>query len=190
MLCLGFSGPSLVCRACERSLRPGDGRFAPIAAYLYEFPLDRLVQRFKFAGDLAVGRWLGHRLAERVRHHERPDVLAAPPLSAARLRQRGFNQAHELAKVVGRDLGLPVICRGLHRRRDTVPQSSLGRAQRRANLGGAFECRLDLRGRRVALVDDVFTTGATAEAFGEALRHAGAASVVTWVIARTPEPGE
>jgi ComF family protein len=160
-----------------------------VASYVYAFPLDRLVQRFKFAGDLAVGRWLGQRLAHRVRKDTRPDLLLAPPLAIARLRERGFNQAYELAKTVGRALDLPVARRGLARRRDTAPQPGLGRTARRANLAGAFECRLDLRGRRVAIVDDVLTTGATADALGDTLRRAGADAVQVWVVARTPEPG-
>jgi ComF family protein len=151
--------------------------------------VDRLVQRFKFGGDLAAGRWLGERLAGHVRGSARPDVLVAPPLAPMRLRGRGFNQAHELAKVAGRVLGVPVARRGLSRQRDTTPQPGLGRAARLANLAGAFECRIDLRGRRVAIVDDVFTTGATAEALGETLRRSGASSVDVWVVARTPEPG-
>jgi len=119
----------------------------------------------------------------------RPGLLVAPPLSRARLRERGFNQAHELARIVGRSLAIPVRWRGLARRRETAHQPGLGRAARSANLAGAFECRLDLRGTRVAIVDDVITTGATVEALAATLRHAGAREVAVWVVARTPGPG-
>lgn len=188
-LCGRVGEPALVCAACERSLPRAAPDPACLAPYAYRFPVDRLVQRFKFAGDLAAGAWLGERLAERVRDEERPDLLVAPPLATPRLRARGFNQAHELAKVVGRALGVPVARRGLGRRRETTPQPGLGRAERRANLAGAFECRLDLRGRRVAIVDDVLTTGATAAELDETLRRCGASAVDVWVVARTPEPG-
>ena len=156
----------------------------------YAFPVDRLIHRFKFGGDLAVGRWLGLRLAERARGEPRPDLLLAPPLSGARLRERGFNQAHELARTVGRELGLRAPFQGLSRRRETAPQPGLGREARRANLTGAFECRLDLQGLRVAIVDDVLTTGATADAFAQVLLRAGARMVDVWVVARTPPPGD
>jgi predicted amidophosphoribosyltransferase len=85
-------------------------------------------------------------------------------------------------------LGLPVEFEGILRRRDTAHQPGLGREERRANLRDAFECRLDLRGRSVAIVDDVMTTGATASAFEAVLREAGATQVFVWVAARTPEP--
>lgn len=159
-----------------------------MAAFSYRFPLDRLVQRFKFGGDLAVGRWLGLRLADRVRAEPLPDLLLPPPLSESRLRARGFNQALELAKVVGSELGVAVAYRGVTRSRDTSPQPGLSRGARQENLRDAFRCRLDLGGRPVAIVDDVLTTGATAGAFARVLRAAGARSVVVWVVARTPDP--
>jgi ComF family protein len=163
---------------------PGD----VIAAYAYAFPVDRLVQRFKFGGDLTLGRWLGERLAECVAGEPRPDLLVAPPLAARRLRERGFNQALQLASCVGRAIHVPVDRDPLTRVRETSSQAGLGRAARRQNLRGAFHCTRDLRGMRVALVDDVFTTGATAEAIADVLRDAGASDVRTWVVARTPDP--
>lgn len=179
-----------MCGACERSLprAPRERRYR--AAFAYAFPVDRLILRFKFAGDLALGRWLALRLAGAVRGEPRPDLLVAPPLARRRLHRRGFNQAHEIAKAIGRELGVPVAHRGLARRRETAAQSKLSRAQRRANLRGAFECRLDLRGRRVAVVDDVLTTGATADALASVLRSRGARHVAVWVVARTPRPGQ
>ncbi len=99
-LCGSVGERRLVCAACERSLPPAAPNTGCIAPYAYRYPVDRLVQRFKFAGDLATGRWLGERLAERVRGEVRPDLLVAPPLAVPRLRERGFNQAHELAMSV------------------------------------------------------------------------------------------
>jgi len=112
------------------------------------------------------------------------------PLTSRRLRERGFNQAAEIARVVARSLRVPCPLRALERTRDAPPQSRLGRRARRANLRGAFRCRIRLSGRRVALVDDVITTGATAHAAAQALRRAGASRVDIWVVARTPAPGE
>ena len=189
-LCLDRAADGLVCAACAASL-PGAPRFeSGVACYDYRFPVDRLVQRFKFAGDLAVGRWLSRQLAARVRAEARPAVIVPMPLTSRRLRERGFNQAAEIARVVARSLHVPCALRALERTRDAPPQSRLGRRARRANLRGAFRCRMRLRGQRVALVDDVITTGATAHAAAQALRRAGASHVDIWVLARTPAPGE
>jgi len=157
-----------------------------MAVYAYRFPLDRLVQRYKYAGDLAIGRWLAERLAERARHEERPDVLVSPPLSGSRLRERGFNQALELAKVCASRLSIPCDLRGVTRCGEAHAQAGLARRERLANLRGAFRCRRSFAGLRVALVDDVLTTGATAEALARVLKEAGAADVVVWALARTP----
>ena len=180
----------LLCGACERALpdrvAAADPRLA--APFEYRFPLDRLVQRFKFAGDLPVGAWLAERLAAHVASHPRPDLLVAPPLGTARLRERGFNQSVEMARIVGRRLGIACRPAALEKTRDTLPQQGLGRRARRRNLRGAFRCRADVRGLRVAIVDDVFTTGATAAEIARVLRRAGAREVVAWTVARAPGP--
>jgi len=211
-LCLAPSRERLVCAACEAALEGAasacercaspvlrGGRCdacrgrrlafdAALARFDYRFPVDRLVLRFKYAGDLAVGRWLSERLAERAASMPRPDVLVAPPLARTRLRERGFNQAVEIARTVGRRLRLPVDAHAIERRRETAPQARLGRRARQANLRGAFACARNVDGLHVAIVDDVLTTGATADALARALKHAGAARVSVWAVARAPEP--
>jgi ComF family protein len=172
-----------VCGRCTREAPHFD---AARACFEYRFPLDRLVQRFKFAGDLALGRWLGERLAARVRDEAGVDLIVVPPLSAARLRERGFNQALEMAKRVARSLGVASDTRALARVRETEPQPGLGRAERAANLRGAFRCDADVKALHVAIVDDVLTTGATADALARVLKRAGAARVSVWAAARTP----
>jgi ComF family protein len=212
LLCGAFAGTNLVCDACERDLPrlgahcercavplPQAGlcgncrAHAPafdraLAVFEYRFPVDRLVQRFKYSADLACGRWLARELARSCALEPRPDLVFAPPLSRGRLRSRGFNQALELARHVGRQLGVRCVVRGLHKNFDTAPQPGLGRRARRAKLRGAFACTVALRGARVALVDDVMTTGATADALAAVLKRAGAAEVSVWAVARTPEP--
>jgi ComF family protein len=160
------------------------------AVFEYRFPVDRLVQRFKYGGALALGAWLAHSLASRCGRDGRPDLLVAPPLTARRLRERGFNQSVELARGAGRALGIAVDAFALQRTGEAPPQQGLGRRARRANLRGAFRARRRFDGARVAMVDDVLTTGATLEALAEVLLEAGAASVEAWVVARTPAPGE
>jgi ComF family protein len=206
----GARARRIVCRACERAFaRPqaccercavpipvrgicGECRGrAPAfdetaATFAYEFPFDRLMLRFKYAGDLALGRWIGESLAARVAHADRPALLVAPPSTRERLLSRGFNPALEIAKTVSRRLGIGCPIGAVARKRDTHPQPSLSRRERRRNLEGAFECRARVAGCHVAIVDDVMTTGATADAIAAALKRAGAARVSVWVAARTP----
>jgi ComF family protein len=160
-----------------------------VAAFEYRFPVDRLVQRFKFGGDLAIGRWLALQLAQRAASEPRPDLLVPTPLASARLRSRGFNQALEIARVVARRHRLCLEARALARIRDTPPQHLLSRAARRRNLRGAFRCDTPVEGLRVAIVDDVVTTGATADALAGLLLRHGAREVAVWAVARTPAPG-
>ncbi len=184
--CASPCGEATICAACLR--RP----FAfdeAATCFEYRFPADRLVQRFKYAADLATGRWLAEALARRVEGEARPDLLVAPPLAGARLRERGFNQGLELAKAVGNTLGVRCDLFALARVRETPSQAGLSRRARLANLRRAFRCRRELRGAHVAIVDDVLTTGATAHAIARELKRAGAGRVSLWVVARAPEPG-
>jgi ComF family protein len=211
LLCAAASGTSLVCGACDDALprlehactrcavplaaRGMCGeclRRAPafdeaLAAFEYRFPLDRLVHRFKYAGDLAVGRWLALRLAECIEcSADRPDLLVAPALTAARLRERGFNQAVVLAQHVGKRLGVRHAPSAFRKLRETSPQPGLHRKERLGNLRDAFDCGLALAGEHVAIVDDVMTTGATTQTLAALLKARGAARVSVWCVARTP----
>jgi ComF family protein len=174
------------CGRCLAKRRPAVD--AAVAVFEYRFPLDRLVQRFKFAGDLAIGRYLGEALACRVAALERPQVIAVPPLSAQRLRERGFHQALELARTVQRATAIACDARLITRLRETPSQHALDRRERLANLRGAFACRHALAGAHVAIVDDVITTGATAQTLARVLKESGASRVSVWAVARTPDP--
>ena len=174
---------------CARCLRQPPPFDAALARFAYRFPVDRAIQRFKFGGDLVAGRWLAECLAERVAREPRPDVVVSPPTTRTRLAQRGFDPALQVARRVARHLEVRCDPRLVRRRRDTGHQPGLDRRSRRENLRDAFECRVRIDGARVAIVDDVMTTGATAEAMARALRHAGAARIEVWAVARTPEPG-
>ena len=166
-----------------------------VAAVDYAFPWDGLVTAFKFGGRVDLAEALARRLADAVAAsspHDATWVLPVP-LSPARLAERGYNQAWELARRVALLRGLPSDATLLQRPIDTAHQTGLDRAARAANLAGSFMVdptrRAELAGRAVALVDDVMTTGATVAAAAAVLRRAGAARVSVWVFARTPAPG-
>lgn len=185
--------PTATGQTCGRCLARPPPQAAAIAVFAYAFPVDRLLQRLKYGGSLAFAAWaaqaLGDAIAARVPLAARPDVLVPMPLSPARQRERGFNQAHEIARETAAvlDLGIePLLARVRH----GLPQAALSLPQRVANVRGAFACRGAIAGRHVALLDDVMTTGATASEAGRTLLAAGAARVCLWVIARTLPRGE
>lgn len=160
-----------------------------MAGFDYTFPIDALLHAFKYGGALNVAAALAHPLAHRARQTALPDIIVPMPLHPARLRERGFNQAVEIGKIIARQLNVPLRANACARTRDTAPQASLPRRARRKNLRGAFACATPLEGMRIALVDDVMTTGATLHELAAAVRRAGAATVSAWVIARTSAGG-
>jgi ComF family protein len=145
------------------------------------------IQRLKYARRRALADALGHLLAER--YPFAADALLVPvPLHLTRLRERGFNQAVLLARRLGRARGLAVASRALVRLRATHAQPGLGAAARRTNLAGAFALRAGtvVARRAVVLVDDVLTTGATADACASVLLAAGARRVDIYTVGRAP----
>lgn len=157
------------------------------APYVYCDPIGRYLRAFKFNGERRLGRAFGQLLATAAAKRDPlVDALVAVPLHSSRLLERGFNQADELAGSVSHELGLPVLRAGIVRRRATPTQTGLGARKRHRNLREAFAVRRRLTNCRIAIVDDVITTGATVNALAEALLAAGAAHVEAWAVARTP----
>lgn len=158
-----------------------------IAPYRYAYPLDHIVRRLKYGGAVAEGRVLGGLLADRLMQldaSERPTILLPVPLGRARYVRRGYNQATELATVVSCRLGIEVCTDTLARSRETLEQAGLDRKARRKNLRKAFELLRPLRADHVAIVDDVVTTGSTANEIARVLKRAGTRRVDVWAIAR------
>lgn len=207
-LCAAPSGDGLLCSACADSLPRLTAERCPICAlptpaasvcgaclrqrphfdaaqavFSYEFPVDRLIQSLKYAHRLASADFLGRALAQ-LPVPLRPDLILPVPLAPARLAQRGFNQALEIARPLALVLGVPLEIRHIRRRRDTAPQASLPWKERAKNIRHAFACELDLTGKTVLLVDDVMTTGATVEELARTLKAHGAQRVEICVLAR------
>ena len=181
---LPLPGSDALCGACLLTPPP----FAQTrAAFIYAAPVDRLLPRFKFHGDLAAGALLAELMASRLLDAERPQALVPVPLHRQRLRQRGYDQALELAKGLAAALDLPIIGDVLRRVGATAAQSELDASARQRNVRGAFTCRRDALPAHVALVDDVMTTGATVRECALTLRCAGVARVDVWAVARAPQ---
>jgi len=203
LLCGEESGPELLCAACIAELPalpescPQCALPSPAAAvcgsclnhpphfnatlalWRYEFPCDRLVQALKYRARLALAGFFARNLASRP--IPEVDLIVPMPLHPKRLAERGFNQALEIA----RHLGRPIAPRGVLRVKHTPPQTELPYEERAKNVRGAFLCKLDLSGASVAVLDDVMTTGATLNELARALKRAGATRVENFVIART-----
>jgi ComF family protein len=219
VLCAAPAGRALVCGACAAALPrlrdgcpvcalPGrDGEVcgaclaspppyaSTVTAFAYAFPVDRLLQQFKYRGQLAYADWAAGELAASVGRilgtradARRPDLVAAVPLAPARQRARGFNQAHEIARRVAPALGLR-LAPVLERTGAAPPQAGLHWRERARNVRNAFACRCRLEGLALALVDDVMTTGATLAEAATVAKRAGAVRVDAWVVARTLPPG-
>ena len=153
------------------------------AAYAYAFPVDALVHALKYGGNLSIAPMLAEALA--ANPLPRVDALIPAPLAPGRLRERGFNQAQELARTIGRRLKIPLLAHACRKVSDTAPQAALPWKERARNVRAAFVCDTDLTGLRVAIVDDVMTSGATVNELSRNLKRAGAVHVSAWVIART-----
>jgi ComF family protein len=173
---------------CGRCLRSPPAFDVCRAPYLYAPPADWLIGQLKFRAHLAHGRVLGALLADHLAGLDGPlpDLIVPMPLHRSRLRERGFNQAIELARPVGRRLGIPLAADLVERVRPGQAQSSLHKSRRQQNVRGAFALRRPLDAWHVAIVDDVLTTGASAGELAATLRRAGAERVEVWVVARTP----
>lgn len=187
-----------VCRQCGLPIPVGDRCGTCIAkpppfsttrfSFLYQPPIPGLITRFKFGGDRVAGRVLSELLARQCEHlwsDDRPDVLVPVPLHRRRRRTRGFNQAELIAQSLSASTQIPVdpgLCRRIV---DSPPQSGLTARERRSNLIRAFEASPRLRGRRIAIVDDVMTTGSTVSAVAREVARAGASNIEVVCIART-----
>jgi ComF family protein len=177
--------PSAIPILCGRclSLRPAfDETFAP---FIHQGAIRYLITSLKFNADYKNARLLGMLLAERLdKTAKRPDCILPVPLHKARYRQRGFNQAIEIARTVSRELQIPLDLISCHRHRNTPHQTALSAKKRRKNLKNAFSIIKPLYAQHIAILDDVMTTGSTVHELAAVLKKAGVGKVDVWVCAR------
>jgi ComF family protein len=162
-----------------------------MSALIYEYPVDRLIAGAKFQGRIdfarVLGEWLGLYLEARqtIEPFRLPDHIFPVPLHRKRFAARGFNQALEIARPVAELLNVPLNGAGCRRVRDTPEQTSLSGVARHRNTRDAFEASDDVFDKRIAVIDDVITTGSTVDAMAKALCAAGAKEVLVFTVART-----
>ncbi len=183
---LAATNPQSRCGDCLKSAPKFTHSCVP---YLYQWPLDRLIQRFKFQGNLAAGRVLARLLSQAVAAdpETKPVAIVPVPLHPSRLRERGFNQATLLAADIAKDFQIPLLGNALLRHTANQPQADLDAHHRQKNIRGVFSIKENiLLPDSVALVDDVMTTGSTLAEAAKVLLVAGVKRVDCWVVARTP----
>ncbi|MFZ4877328.1 ComF family protein [Janthinobacterium sp. Mn2066] len=178
---------------CGRCLRHAPAYDATVTAADYAAPVDQLLLQLKFGARLALAPLLAQLLAEAIQRQaswEAPQWLCPVPLGPARLAERGFNQALEIARPLARTLAIPLLPRLAIRVRETKAQSGVAPRERKANLARAFivapEYAARVRGSHVGIVDDVMSSGHTADALAAAFKRHGAVKVSILVVARTP----
>ena len=181
---------------CAQCVRQPPAFHDVIVPWQYDFPIDALVTRFKHQGKWPLGRLLAELLAQHLTHRfaeglQRPDILIPVPLSTQRMRQRGYNQAAMIAHWLGDALKLAVNETLIKRTKDTPAQQALDARARKRNLRDAFILTepASVAGLHIAVIDDVLTTGSTADALARLLMRAGARKVDVYCLARTPKPG-
>lgn len=177
---------AILCGECQRRPPAWNAAWSP---FRYAWPLDRLESRYKFGRDLAAGKVLTTLWLAEPRSIDLPDLIIPVPLHRGRLRQRGYNQALELARPLAKAFDVPLQHDLLQRLRATPAQTELDAVGRRRNVSGAFALypgvQLPLH---IALVDDVMTTGATLAECARTLKRAGVLRVDVWALARAPSP--
>ncbi len=171
---------------CGRCLKHPPAYDRVAAALDYLSPVDFLVADLKYSRKLAAARVLAYPLAKLLEREPYPDIVLPMPIALSRLRERGFNQASEIARHACTAFGIRVSERIARRSHARQSQTALPWSDRARNVRGAFDCDADLGGKTIAVVDDVMTTGATLNELARTLKRAGAERVIGWIAARTP----
>jgi ComF family protein len=187
----GLASDGSLCGSCISS--PPDFDIT-CSVFIYGFPIDAMMQRYKYGNMLSLSQTFGQLLNEKVRlgalNDNQIDLIIPMPMHPTRLKERGFNQAHEIAKVLcnnhpSNNHKDKLDFKSAQRVKLTPPQASLPLKARVKNIKGAFKVIGDLSDKRIAIVDDVMTTGASLNELAKTLKKSGASHVECWVVART-----
>jgi ComF family protein len=170
-----------LCGACIASAPDFD---ATKALFTYEYPISQVLQQYKYKQQLFLAETFAQLMLQKL-PAQNIDLIIPMPLHPSRLQERGFNQSLEIARIIGKRLNVEVNSQVVSRIKLSPPQASLPLKERVKNMKGAFACDEDLSGLRIALIDDVMTTGASLNALAKAVKAKGAAHVECWLIART-----
>jgi ComF family protein len=177
---------SLLCGECMQKPPAYD---STIALFYYHFPLDHMIGLLKFHNKIKFAHVLGAMMAEKIhtRYGDRrkPELIIPMPLHPQRLKERGYNQAVELARPIAKKLGIPLSLTDCVRVANTMPQSVVAASERQRNVSNAFSVKLPSCVEYVALVDDVMTTGSSVTELARTLKKAGVVTVDVWCCART-----
>lgn len=160
------------------------------ALYLYQMPLPKLILELKFNHALVIANVLGELMADKIentwyKNKPLPDLIIPIPLHRKRLKERGFNQALEIARPIAKAIQRPLNLTGCQRIKPTEPQATLPAEKRKMNIKEAFVIKHDFKGLRVAILDDVLTTGNTINEFCKTLKQQGVATMDVWCCARS-----
>ncbi|MGB6976389.1 MAG: double zinc ribbon domain-containing protein [Gammaproteobacteria bacterium] len=175
-----------LCGTCLKDPPPYDNT---IATFIYQKPVDYLIGGLKFHSQLVYARLLSELLLQSLNQHyqpsNRPQMIIPMPLHKTRLRERGFNQAVELARPIAKLWGIPISLHDCQRIRATPAQLELPAKQRRKNVKNAFQVQKNFHFEHVAILDDVITTGSTVQELSLQLRRQGVKKIDVWCCAKT-----
>lgn len=170
---------------CGHCLRNPPAFDATIAAFNYAFPIDALLKALKYRGELSVAKIAADAITDSLPTGYAPDLIVPMPLHPQRLRERGFNQVVEISRRIAQRIQCELSLDTAIRTRHGEPQASLPLNKRAKNVKGAFAMNRDIEGKRIAVTDDIMTSGASLNELAKTLKKAGAARVECWIAART-----
>ncbi len=180
-----------LCQTCENFLPwIGEENTNDIfTLFRYEEPIDHLITQLKFNHKLIYAKILGNLMAEKLSQHYQnnklPELIIPMPLHKKRLKERGFNQAIEIAKPIAKKLGIPIDRKSCQRVKHTEAQSLIPAAKRHKNIANAFELNGNLTAKHIAILDDVTTTGSTIKELKTTLQDSGISNIDVWCCAKT-----
>jgi ComF family protein len=160
-----------------------------VILFEYDFPINKLITQLKFQHQLPHANLFGKLLTSKIKQSYQntplPSLIIPVPLHFKRLKERGFNQALEIAKPISKKLKIPLEKTICYRKKYTEAQSALSQKERRTNLSNAFALIKNIPDKHIALVDDVITTGQTLNELAKILRENGAEKIDVWCCAQT-----